>query len=281
MGRHARMRWCGAGIVELSTPDYRDLLYVDATFWNNTGWAAFGAKQPPEYASLEGFVDYVRSKQPQNVLIAVTHDHDDHLKDYFDVLAGLVAAGVNVQSVIQADLGRVGLKERYVEAGLEREKVVVFGGRGCNIGGAASMGGMRTWMVPAVHSTFLGYPAVGYVVEVGGVRVYCSGDTDLFGDMALVGSRYRPDVALVCISNGRVTMGPGDAVEAVRMAGARIAVPIHYAHNAFVRQPDAGPEFARAMAAAAPGVTVHVPAPGDTLEFDLGSEDENGDAGRP
>lgn len=272
--RAARLRWCGAGIVELSTPGYEDMLYVDATFWSNTGWEAFGVEQPPEYASLDGFVDYVRSKEPRNVLVAVTHDHDDHLADYFEVLAGLVRAGVNVQSVIQADLGRVGLKQRYVDAGIRREDVVVFEGRGCNIGGAAAVGGMRTWMVPAIHSTFLGYPAVGYVVEIGGVRFYCSGDTDLFGDMALVGRRYRPDVALVCISNGRVTMGPQDAAEAVRMAGARTAVPIHYAHNAFVRQPDAGPEFAAAVHAGDPTVDVHVIKPGDTLDFRLpGGED--------
>lgn len=268
-GRQARLRWCGAGIVELSTPDYRDMLYVDATFWNNSGWKAFGADKPPEYSSLGGFVDYVRSKRPENVLIVVTHDHNDHLRDYFEVLAGLVAAGINVQSVIQADLGRIGLKDRYIEAGLNREEVVVWGGRGCNIGGKASMGGMRTWMVPAIHSTFLGYPSVGYVVEVGGVRLYCSGDTDLFGDMALVGRRYTPDVALVCISNGRVTMGPDDAVDAVRMVGAKIAIPIHYAHNPFVRQPDAGPEFARLMSESDPTVTTHVISPGDSLDFEL------------
>jgi L-ascorbate metabolism protein UlaG (beta-lactamase superfamily) len=263
----AKLRWCGAGIVELATPDYRDMLFIDSCFWSNTGWERFGVAKPPEYSSLDGFVSYVQAKRPENVLIAVTHDHNDHLQDYFEVLTGLVDAGVNVQSVIQADLGRIGLKQRYIDAGLDREEVVVWGGRGCNIGGKASMGGMTTWMVPAIHSTFLGYPSVGYVVEVGGVRLYCSGDTDLFGDMALIGRRYRPHVAVVCISNGRVTMGPDDAVDAVEMVGAQTAIPIHYAHNPFVRQPDAGPEFEKLMASAQPAVRVHVPNPGDALDL--------------
>lgn len=267
--RRAVARWCGAGIMELATPDYRDMLFIDAWFWSNFGWERFGVEKPPEYASVDGFVEYVRSKNPENVLVAVTHDHVDHLGDYFEMLARLLAAGLDVKSVIQADLGRVGLKQRFVEAGIDREEVVVFGGRGCNIGGQAALGGMRAWMVPALHSTFDGYPSVGYVVEVGGVRFYCSGDTDLYGDMALIGRRYRPDVAVVCISNGRVTMGPDDAVLAVEMLGSRIAIPIHYAHNPWVKGPEAGREFQELVRQAGLAVEVHPILPGQSVEIAL------------
>ena len=66
----AIVRWLGAGIVELASPDYRDLVFVDAWFWSNGGWAAFGVPKPPEYATPEGLVEYVRSRGSSAVLIA-------------------------------------------------------------------------------------------------------------------------------------------------------------------------------------------------------------------
>ena len=44
-------------------------------------------------------------------------------------------------------------------------------------------------------------------LEIGGSRVYISGDTDLFGDMKTIGERYQPNVAFVCVGNGPFTMG--------------------------------------------------------------------------
>lgn len=267
--RAATLRWCGAGIVEISSLESKDLLFVDAWFWNNAGWERFGVDKPAEYASREGFVDYVVGKNPESVLIAVTHDHGDHIGDYFETLKALVDAGINVKSVVQADLAQFHLKDRYAEAGLDIEQVLVNGGRGANIGGVSRHGGITTWTVPAVHSTTGGYPAVGYVAEVGGVRFYCSGDTDLFGDLALVGDQHQPDVAVVCIGNGPFTMGPQGAVRAVGMLGARHAVPIHYAHNPLVRQPDAGPEFEDLLAIADSSVKAHVLKPGGSVQIRL------------
>ncbi len=263
------MRWCGAGIVELSTPDYGEMCYVDASFWSNNGWAAFGVDKPPEYSSLEGLVGHVRDKDPAHVLVALTHDHPDHIADYFETLAGLVDAGVDVKTVVQADLGRTALHDEFVAAGLDPADVIVFGGRGSNIGGVVPYGEMTTWMTPAVHSTRSGHPPVGFVVEIGGVRFYASGDTDLFGDMALI-RRFEPDVAMVCVGNGRGTMGPRDAAAAVEMVGAGVAVPIHYGHSPRNRGPDAGPEFADHVAERIPSVDVHVIEPGDILELDFG-----------
>src|SRR5690349_21828382 len=102
--RQAVVRWCGAGIVELATPDYRDLVFVDAWFWSNSGWTAFGVEKPAEYSSPAGLVDYVKAKGSESVLIALTHDHVDHIGDYFGALTALNDAGVNVKTVLQADM---------------------------------------------------------------------------------------------------------------------------------------------------------------------------------
>src|SRR6266852_5500985 len=34
----AVVRWLGGGVLEVATPDYQQLAYVDAWVWNNTGW---------------------------------------------------------------------------------------------------------------------------------------------------------------------------------------------------------------------------------------------------
>ena len=267
--RAARFRWCGGGVFELSSLDGRDMVFVDAWFWSNAGWAAFGVERPPEFSSPEGFVAHVQERNPETLLIAITHDHADHIDDYMLALRELIDAGVRVKSVIQSDLGRTGLREAFREAGVDPGDVLVYEGRGCNLGGELVLGSVRAWMVPALHSGPSGYPAVGYVLEVGGVRFYCSGDTDLFGDMALIGRRYRPDVAVVCVGNRHVTMGPDAAAEAVALVGARVAVPVHYGHNPRVRQSDAGPEFSRRVLERYPAVDVLLPLPGEVIEIAL------------
>ena len=51
--------------------------------------------------------------------------------------------------------------------------------------------------------------AVGYVVEFeNSFKIDHSGDTDVFGDMALINKFFKPDLALVCIG-GHFTMDPG------------------------------------------------------------------------
>ena len=132
-----------------------------------------------------------------------------------------------------------------------------------NFGGRAQHGEMQVYLVPAVHSTLAGYPAAGFVLDMGGARLYLSGDTDLYGDLRLVGDRYQPQVAVVCCGDGPFTMGPRDAALACQLTGVAQAVPIHYAHNPLVLGPQAGDEFRQALAELAPGVTAQVLNPGE------------------
>jgi L-ascorbate metabolism protein UlaG (beta-lactamase superfamily) len=201
------------------------------------------------------------------VLVALTHDHVDHIGDYFETLSALVGAGVNVKTVLQADMARQGLVGRFKEAGLDPAQVIVNGGIGANLGGRCSHGGITAWVVPAVHSQFLPYPPVGYVIEVGGLRAYASGDTHVYGDLALVKRLYRPDVALVCVGDNAFTMGPDGAAIAVELLGCSVAVPIHYGHSPRASGPEAGPAFAREVQALTPGVQVHVLKPGEAVEL--------------
>jgi len=60
--------------------------------------------------------------------------------------------------------------------------------------------------------------------------IYHMGDTDIFGDMALIAEIHKPDVVIVPIGD-RFTMGPEVAALAVQryFGGAKAAIPCHYA----------------------------------------------------
>jgi L-ascorbate metabolism protein UlaG (beta-lactamase superfamily) len=257
------VRWLGGGVVELATPDYKQIAYVDAWIWNNAGWSRFNIPKPPEYASKEGFVDYVKGKNPEAVFVLLTHDHGDHMGDYFEMLKGLVDAGVPVKTTGQSDLLRKGLVPDFKKAGLDNAKLVVNGGNAMNFGGSCRHGNMVAHLVPAIHSTLAGYPAVGFMIDIGGMRVYASGDTDLFGDMKLLGERYRPNLGIVCVGDGPFTMGPEDAARACQWMGVSHAIPVHYAHNPLVKGVEAGEEFRHALERIAPGVDCMVLKPGE------------------
>jgi L-ascorbate metabolism protein UlaG (beta-lactamase superfamily) len=67
---------------------------------------------------------------------------------------------------------------------------------------------------------------VGYVLEVGGLRIYHAGDTDHIPEMAELAG-WNIDVALLPIG-GTYTMDAREAGQAVRDIRPRIAVPMHF-----------------------------------------------------
>ena len=252
------VRWIGGGVVEIATPDNRQVAYVDAWVWNNAGYTVLNVPRPPEFSNAAAFRDYVMAKSPSAVLVMLTHDHGDHIGDYFELIKALSDAGLPLKTTGQSDLMRFGLVQKFKEAGLDPAQVVVNGGAGQNFGGVAQHGDMQAWLVPAVHSNGLGYPAAGYVLSIGGVRVYASGDTDLFGDMRLIADRYKPDIAFVCSGAGPYTMGPRDAAMACMMTGVSQAMPVHYGHNMQVLGLQAADQFKSALAQVSPNTTAQV-----------------------
>ena len=104
------------------------------------------------------------------------------------------------------------------------------------IGGSYTFPFGRVKLTQATHSSsittddgtivYLGNPA-GIIVRFDGKTIYNTGDTGLFGDMALIGRLEKPDVVIMPIGDN-YTMGIDDAVEAVRMIGAGTVIPVHY-----------------------------------------------------
>ncbi len=111
-----------------------------------------------------------------------------------------------------------------------------------NLGGTVEFGWGWIKLVPAWHtSTIPGSAeapfsaehgisigvATGLLINLGGVTVYHSGDTCLFGDMKLIAERNPVDVALLPIG-GHYTMDRHDAAVAAELIGAGTVIPMHY-----------------------------------------------------
>src|SRR5688572_17908057 len=165
-GGRMSVRWLGGGVVELATPDHKQIAYGDAWVWNNAGWSRFSVQKPPEYATKEGFAQYVAGKKPEAVFVLLTHDHGDHIGDYFEMLKVLTGAGVPVMTAGQSDLMRKGLVADFKSNGLDPAKIVANGGAALNFGGTTRHGGMAARLVPAVHSNLLGFPSAGFMVDI-------------------------------------------------------------------------------------------------------------------
>jgi L-ascorbate metabolism protein UlaG (beta-lactamase superfamily) len=160
-GGRISVRWLGGGVTEIATPDYKQIAFDDKWIWNNAGWDRFGVRKPPEYATKEGFVRYVADKKPEAVFVLLTHDHGDHMGDYFEMLHALVAAGLPVKTTGQSDLLRKGIVEDFKSAGIDPSKVVANNGAAMNFGGVSTHGAMAAHLVPAVHSNLHGFRPPG------------------------------------------------------------------------------------------------------------------------
>jgi L-ascorbate metabolism protein UlaG (beta-lactamase superfamily) len=203
-------------------------------------------------------------------LIVVTHGHQDHISDLPE-LARMTGAPVVANHELALNMVALGL--------VEGAKAIPM-----NKGGSASpLGpGIKVHMVPAEHSSGLdlnavkpdlmkgghrfveGGQAVGYVLELeNGFKIYHTGDTDVFGDMALIQRFFKPDLALVEIG-GHFGMDPERAAYAMReLVKPKQAIPIHYGTYPVINRTPA--EFKAALGNAP--IKVLDMKPGDILKF--------------
>jgi L-ascorbate metabolism protein UlaG (beta-lactamase superfamily) len=119
------------------------------------------------------------------------------------------------------------------------------------------------WNADGGVPLYLGEPA-GFVVELeNGFRIYHAGDTDVFGDMALIRELHRPDLAILPIG-GHYTMGPRQAALAIELLGVRHVLPIHYGTFPILNGTPA--QLRTALVGRGLGlVNVYDPAPGGTI----------------
>ena len=107
---------------------------------------------------------------------------------------------------------------------------------GMNMGGEINVGGVTVAMVKAEHTSSFDYNgqshyaglACGFVVSDGDTTAYFAGDTDFFGDMALIGKYYSPDIAVLPVG-GHYTMDVKKAIFACNeLIKTKYLIPMHY-----------------------------------------------------
>jgi L-ascorbate metabolism protein UlaG (beta-lactamase superfamily) len=192
-------------------------------------------------------------KEPERVdLIALTHGHDDHVGATVE-LAQRFNCPVIAQVELRGWLSGKGVPEDMSQAP--------------NKGGTVDVDGVKITLTDANHSSsgfengtfvYLGEPA-GLVIEVeNGTKLYFAGDTNVFGDMQLIGRIYSPDVAVLPIGD-HFTMGPREAAVALELLGVTRCVPCHYGTFPLLH---GTPDQLRELAA---DVEVLSPEPGETI----------------
>ena len=154
--------------------------------------------------------------------VILTHGHDDHIGDTVDICK---SSGAPLIENFEICMYLNGKGVENIDPG--------------NHGGSFDRGDFVATFVPAWHSsgTFVdGNPvylgnAAGVVINdtQSGKTVYHMGDTDIFGDMALINELHAPDIGIVPIGD-RFTMGAKRAALACqKYFNFSAIIPCHYA----------------------------------------------------
>ena len=190
----SKLTWHGHATLGLETGGYK--LVIDPFFDGNPA-----ASTSPEAVEA----DY----------LLVSHGHGDHVGDSV-AIAKRTGATIISNHEIVSWLGKQGVEKTH----------------GQHIGGghAYSFGYLKLTL--ALHGSMLpdgsngGNPCGFLLTTNDGKKLYFAQDTGLFGDMKLIGEEGL-EVAVIPIGDN-YTMGPDDALRAVKLLAPKVVIPIHY-----------------------------------------------------
>jgi L-ascorbate metabolism protein UlaG (beta-lactamase superfamily) len=186
-------------------------------------------------------------------VMLITHGHFDHIADAVALAERHKPKVVAIWELCQW------LNSKGVENTVDMNK-----------GGTAEVDGLSVTMVHADHSCGIlddgkiiyGGEPCGYVVRFpGGLVLYHAGDTNVFGDMKIIGELYQPELACLPIGD-HYTMSPREAAYAVRLLGVKAVIPMHFGTFPILR---GTPEKLKELTADVHGLEVIVLKPGGSL----------------
>jgi len=147
--------------------------------------------------------------------ILVSHGHGDHVGDAVEIAK---RTGALVISNFE-------IADWFEKQGVEKT-------HGLHIGGGHQFPFGYLKLTQALHGSALpdgsngGNPCGFLLTTNDGHRIYFAQDTGLFGDMKIIGEEGL-DLALLPIGDN-YTMGPADALRAVKLLEPKAVIPIHY-----------------------------------------------------
>lgn len=189
-----RVRWLGHACLEIQVPGHTIL--IDPFLTDNPKAAARPEDLNPDF-------------------LLISHGHGDHVGDVVPI-AKRTGATVIANFEIAGWLETQGLTKVH----------------GMQHGGAHVFPFGRVKMTLAFHGSALpdgsygGNPAGFHLFLDDGPKLYDAADTGLFGDMRLIGEE-GVDLAMLPIGDN-YTMGPDDAIRAVKLLNPGLVMPIHY-----------------------------------------------------
>jgi L-ascorbate metabolism protein UlaG (beta-lactamase superfamily) len=186
--------------------------------------------------------------------ILISHGHYDHIHDAVPLAKKFTPQMVAIYEICQW---------------LESKGVTNCSAM--NKGGTQNVGPLGVTMTHAVHSCGIldegkivyGGEAAGYILHLPDKRrIYFSGDTNVFSDMALIQEIYQPQLAMLPIGD-LFTMSPREAAVACRLLKTESIIPMHFGtFPALTGTPDQLKDLLRGSA-----TTVWPLTPGETVSW--------------
>ncbi len=222
-----KLTWYGHAALGLETSGYHVL--VDPFLKDNPAASITAEKAPADF-------------------ILVSHGHGDHVGDTISIARRTGATVISNNEIAGW------LSKQDVEA------------HGQHLGGGFHYPFGYLKLTLALHGSALpdgsngGNPAGFLLTTKDHQKIYMACDTGLFGDMRLIGEEGI-DLAVLPIGDN-FTMGPDDALRAVKLLQPKNVIPIHYnTWDLIVQDPDAWAKRVEAETSA----EVHVLKPGESF----------------
>ena len=230
-----KLTWLGHSAFHIETPGGKHLL-IDPFLTHN----------PKTPANKKSFAKID--------VILCTHGHSDHIADAADLAKKHNPTVVGIYELC------IWLQKKGAQQIAPMNK-----------GGTQAVGDIKVSMVHANHSNgveddnqlvYGGEPAGFVITFENGLRIYHAGDTNVFGDMAIIRDIYRPDLAILPIGD-RFTMGPKEAAYACRLLAPKAVIPMHW--GTFPMLTGTPAEFGKEIKSLGLNVELIAMEPGETI----------------
>lgn len=219
------------------------------------GHAAIGLKVDETHLLIDPFLSEnpVASIKPEEVqadYILISHGHGDHVGDAVEIAKrtnALVISSFEVATWFQ-------------NQGIKTHAQHIGGGYHHPFGYLKLTIAHHGSALP--DGSYGGNPTGFLLVTPAGEKIYLACDTGLFGDMHLIGEEGI-DLAVLPIGDN-FTMGPNDALRAVKLIEPKHVIPVHYNTFDLIKQ---DPQGWAARVNAETSATAHVLHPGETFSL--------------